>query len=72
MHCPGLTFDRLSWPADWHIREETYSKALAEIINVHHKLPFARHWGDGTTSSADGQASDFNPPTGNCHHQRQV
>ena len=54
--CPGLTFDRLSWTADWHIREETYSKALAEIINVHHKLPFARHWGDGTTSSSDGQA----------------
>ena len=54
--CPGLTFDRLSWTADWHIREETYSKALAEIINVHHKLPFAQHWGDGTTSSSDGQA----------------
>ena len=54
--CPGLTFDRLSWTADWHIREETYSKALAEIINVHHKLPFARHWGDGSTSSSDGQA----------------
>ena len=54
--CPGLTFDRLCWTADWHIREETYSKALAEIINVHHKLPFARHWGDGSTSSSDGQA----------------
>jgi TnpA family transposase len=54
--CPGLTFDRLSWTADWHIREETYSAALAEIINLHHKLPFARHWGDGTTSSSDGQA----------------
>ena len=55
--CPGLTFDRLSWwTADWHIREETYAKALAEIINAHHKLPFARHWGDGTTSSSDGQA----------------
>ncbi len=54
--CPGLTFDRLSWTTDWHIREETYSKALAEIINVHHKLPFARNWGDGTTSFSDGQA----------------
>jgi hypothetical protein len=43
--CPGLTFVRLSWTADWHIREETYSKALAEIINVHHKLPFAQYWG---------------------------
>ena len=23
---------------------------------MHHRLPFARHWGDGATSSSDGQA----------------
>ncbi|MBV8812978.1 MAG: Tn3 family transposase [Verrucomicrobia bacterium] len=33
-----------------HIREETYSKALAEIVNCHHQIQFAGHWGDGTTS----------------------
>ncbi len=31
--CPGLTFDRLSWTEDWHLREETYSKALAVYIS---------------------------------------
>jgi TnpA family transposase len=53
--CPGLTFDRLAWLADWYIRDETHTKALAEVINYHHGVPFAFHWGDGTTSSSDGQ-----------------
>lgn len=38
------------------MREETYRKALAEIINFQHRLPFAAHWGSGTTSSSDAQA----------------
>jgi TnpA family transposase len=54
--CPGISFDRLVWNADWHIREDTYAKALAEIVNFQHKLPFANRWGDGSTSSSDGQA----------------
>jgi TnpA family transposase len=28
---------------------------LAELVNAQHKLPFAAHWGEGTTSSSDGQ-----------------
>jgi TnpA family transposase len=39
----------------WHIREKTYSKALAELVNVQFRHAFAEHWGDGTTSSSDGQ-----------------
>ena len=53
--CPGVSASALSRIATRHIREETYSKALAEIVNYHHSLEFAGHWGDGTTSSADGQ-----------------
>jgi len=53
--CPGTSLARLSWLADWHIRDETYSKATAEIVNYHHRLPLAASWGDGTTSSSDGQ-----------------
>jgi TnpA family transposase len=45
----------LSWLVAWHIRDETYSKALAEIVNHHHRVPFTVHWGEGTTSSSDGQ-----------------
>jgi len=53
--CPGLTFARLSWVSDWSLRDETYAQALAELIDYHHALPFAAHWGDGTTSSSDAQ-----------------
>ena len=37
------------------MREETYSKALAEIVNHQHSFPFSGHWGAGTTSPSDGQ-----------------
>lgn len=53
--CPGTSLAKLSWLVAWHIRDETYSKALAELVNHQHRLPFARHWGEGTTSSSDGQ-----------------
>ena len=53
--CPAVSAATLSRTATWHIREETYTKALAEIINHHHQIEFAGYWGDGTTSSSDGQ-----------------
>ena len=37
--CTGMTFNRLAWVVDWHVRDETYTKALAEIINYHHRVP---------------------------------
>ncbi|MCE2969710.1 MAG: Tn3 family transposase [Burkholderiales bacterium] len=53
--CPGTTYARLSWLQAWHVRDETYSAALAELVNAQFRHPFAEHWGDGTTSSSDGQ-----------------
>jgi TnpA family transposase len=53
--CPGMTHTKLSWLQAWHIRDETYSMALAELVNAQFRQPFAEHWGDGTTSSSDGQ-----------------
>jgi hypothetical protein len=53
--CPGVGYAKLSWLVAWHIRDETYSQALAKIFNHHHQVPFADHWGEGTTSSSDGQ-----------------
>ena len=52
---PGTTYSKLSWLQAWHIRDETYSSALAELVNTQLANPFAEHWGDGTTSSSDGQ-----------------
>ena len=53
--CPGMTYAKLSWLQAWHIRDETYSVALAELVNAQFHHPFAGHWGDGSTSSSDGQ-----------------
>ena len=53
--CPSTTYSKLSWLQAWHIRDETYSAALAELVNAQLRHPFAQNWGDGTTSSSDGQ-----------------
>lgn len=53
--CPGTSPSQLSWMVAWHIRDDTYTKGLACLVNYHHRLPFAAHWGEGTTSSSDGQ-----------------
>ncbi|GHL51252.1 hypothetical protein ECZU29_61020 [Escherichia coli] len=50
---PGLTYAKLSRCK--RIRDETYSAALAELVNHQYRHAFAAHWGDGTTSSSDGQ-----------------
>lgn len=53
--CPGATYAKLSWLQAWHVRDETYAAALTELVNAQFRQPFAGHWGDGTTSSSDGQ-----------------
>ncbi len=53
--CPGTSVAKLSWLVAWYIRDETYQKGLIELVNYQHGLPFAAYWGEGTTSSSDGQ-----------------
>ena len=53
--CPGTTYAKLSWLKAWHIRDETYSTALSELVNAQFRQSFAENWGDGKTSSSDGQ-----------------
>lgn len=53
--CPGSTFNKLDTLRAWHVRDESYSKGLAALVNFQHRLPFAAHWGSGKTSSSDGQ-----------------
>ena len=53
--CPGASYAKLSWLQAWHIRDETYSAALAEVVNAQYRQPFALWWGEGATSSSDGQ-----------------
>jgi hypothetical protein len=39
--CPGTSLAKLLQVGDWHVRDETYAKALAEIVNHHHQMPLA-------------------------------
>ncbi len=46
---------KLLWIAEWHIRDETYQAGLACLVDAIHANPFTKIWGDGDTSSSDGQ-----------------
>lgn len=39
----------------WYLRSETYTDALARIVDGHYDLPFARRWGEVGNTSSDGQ-----------------
>ncbi|GGR74237.1 transposase [Deinococcus seoulensis] len=52
---PAITPRRLMYLSDWFLRPETYAGALAEVVNFQSKQPLAALWGDGSTSSSDGQ-----------------
>ncbi len=51
----GMSYDELAWVADWYVREDTVRKAIVELVNFMGQQPVSRTWGDGTTSSSDGQ-----------------
>jgi hypothetical protein len=50
--CPS--FAKPARVVAWYIRDETYSKTLAKLVNFAHRIPFAAHRGEGTTFSSDG------------------
>ena len=50
-----LSYRRLAWVTEWHVREETLKAATNDVVNFHHRLPLAKVWGPGTLSSSDGQ-----------------
>ena len=51
----GISYDALTWTAEWYFRTETLEAANAAIVSYHHRLPFAQLSGTGTLSSSDGQ-----------------
>lgn len=53
--CSDYSFWELMRVANWHVRSETYARALAMVIDAQAALPMAQSWGRGETSSSDGQ-----------------
>jgi TnpA family transposase len=54
-HSAGVPYRRLAWTSTWYLREETLKAAVTTLVNFQYRQPLARHWGDGTLSSSDGQ-----------------
>lgn len=50
-----VTHAQLGWAQTWYLRPETFADALGRIVDAHHDLPFARHWGIAAHTSSDGQ-----------------
>ena len=50
-----FSHSKLIWVAEWHIRDETYQAGLACLVDAIYAQPFTKIWGDGDTSSSDGQ-----------------
>lgn len=53
--CHLVTQRQLGWLASWHLREETYGRAMARLVDAQHQTPLSVLFGAGTSSSSDGQ-----------------
>ena len=53
--CAVATYRQLALTAGWHLREETYRRALAILVNAQQAQPLAAHFGAAGVSSSDGQ-----------------
>ena len=51
----GVTYHQIKRIADWQLSEEAQRQALAQVVNAISSLDVTRHWGEGKTSSSDGQ-----------------
>lgn len=51
----GISAHQIGWMRTFHARSETYRAAQACITDAHARHPHSRLWGNGTTSSSDGQ-----------------
>jgi TnpA family transposase len=51
----GVSYDRIKRLADWRLHDDALRPALAAVVNGIAGLDTARVWGEGKTSSSDGQ-----------------
>ncbi len=51
----GVSYSRIKNITDWMLTEETQRGALAQMVNAISQLDITQAWGQGRTSSSDGQ-----------------
>jgi TnpA family transposase len=51
----GVSYADIQRITDWYLHDEALRAALADIVNAMLALDTTQGWGDGSTSSSDGQ-----------------
>jgi TnpA family transposase len=51
----GITYRQIKHVTDWQLTEEVLRQALAQLVNAISSLAVTQTWGEGKTSSSDGQ-----------------
>jgi TnpA family transposase len=51
----GVSYKRIKKITDWMLNDETQRSALASVVNAISRLDITQYWGQGKTSSSDGQ-----------------
>ena len=55
----GITYRQIKHVTDWQLTEEAQRQALAQLVNAISNLDVTQMWGEGRTSSSDGQRFRF-------------
>jgi TnpA family transposase len=55
----GISYEQIRRVTDWQMNEDSQRLALASIVNAIAKIDVSQHWGEGKTSSSDGQRFEF-------------
>ncbi len=51
----GISYRRLKQITDWQLHDDNQRSALAKVVNAISRLDITQAWGEGKTSSSDGQ-----------------
>lgn len=55
----NVTYTQIKQITDWQMTEDAQRQALALVVNGISQLPMTQNWGEGKTSSSDGQRFRF-------------
>jgi TnpA family transposase len=55
----GVTYRQIKQVTDWQLTEEALRQCLAQLVNAISRLAVTQTWGEGKTSSSDGQRFRF-------------
>lgn len=55
----GITYRQIKEVTDWQLSEDAQRQALAQLVNAISRLDITQAWGEGKTSSSDGQRFRF-------------